>query len=411
LVQEYTFVDLFSGAGGFTEGFLLAGDGSHEFRLVGASDIHTGAGATHINRFSKTLGIDYQFLVNDIREDDFIEKLVANVERSSGRQTVDVVVGGPPCQGFSVFGKREEYDPRNNLFLYYLKVIEALRPKYFVMENVPGIATMYEGKVVERIHEEVAKIGPTKYSIVGPVYINAANHGVPQARQRVLFIGSREDMPKVETISHTTLKEVVTARQALHDLSFLNPWEKADRYHPNFLPSSEYQQESRVGRLFQKFGLTKNQVSLTNHEAAKHTPDVIARFAVIEPGSGFESIPFELWEKHLSTNKKWCIRLHPDKVSNTVVTLPDDFIHYSKPRIPTAREMARLQSFDDTFEFIGPRTTGGGGAGNKNRAKDLPQYTQIGNAVPPLMAKGIGETILQALKSVRGNNEIFGRVY
>lgn len=409
--KEYTFVDLFSGAGGFTEGFLLAGNGKHEFRLVGASDIHRGAGATHLNRFRDTIGIDYDFLVKDIRDDDFIEQLVSNIRRSSGRETVDVVVGGPPCQGFSVFGKRDESDPRNNLFLHYLKVIEAITPKYFVMENVPGLVTMYGGKVVGRIHEEVAKIGPVKYRISGPVFVNASNYGVPQARDRILFIGSREDVPEVKKIGESGIRPPVTVKEALHDLSFLSAWESAQDYHPSFPAVTTFQVESRDGRLFKKLGIQRKRSGLFNHEAAKHTPDVIARFAMIEPGCGLESIPAELWEKHLSTNKKWCVRLHPDKFSNTVVTLPDDFIHYAKPRVPTAREMARLQSFDDTFEFLGPRTTGGGGAGNKNRAKDLPQYTQIGNAVPPLMAKGIGETILTSLAASHGIHEIHSRVH
>lgn len=409
--KEYTFVDLFSGAGGFTEGFLLAGNGQHEFRLVGASDIHAGAGATHLNRFRDTIGIDYEFLVKDIRDTDFLDQLVANIQKSSQRDTVDVVVGGPPCQGFSVFGKRDESDPRNNLFLNYLKVIETLTPKYFVMENVPGLATMYEGKVVERIYEEIAKIRSAKYRISGPVYVNASTYGVPQSRDRILFIGSREDMPQVSELSATAARKAVSVKEALHDLSFLSAWERADEYHPSFPASSPFQIESRHGRLFKKLGIKRRDMRLLNHEAAKHTPDVIARFAMIEPGCGFESIPTELWEKHLSTNKKWCMRLHPDRFSNTVVTLPDDFIHYAKPRIPTAREMARLQSFDDTFEFVGPRTTGGGGAGNKNRAKDLPQYTQIGNAVPPLMARGIGEIILSSLAASTGAYEVHPRVH
>jgi len=397
MTREYSFVDLFSGAGGFTEGFLLAGKGARGFRLAGASDLHNGAGATHLNRFNKQLGIDYRFLVKDIRDDNFIDDIVSNVQWSTGRDDVDVIVGGPPCQGFSLFGKRDEEDPRNNLFRYYLSVIEALRPKYFVMENVPGLAVMYGGTVVEKIYEEVSKIGPNKYSLSGPIYVRAEEFGVPQARERILFIGTRDDCPSVGGIVRPEQKSIVTTSQAINDLSFLSSWESSSQYHSDYPAIGEYQKASRRGRLFHKYGIKNNASELKNHEAAKHTPDVIARFAMIKPGSGFESIPKELWDRHLSSNKKWCVRMHPNKPSNTVVTLPDDFVHYSKPRIPTAREMARLQSFDDTFEFLGPRTTGGGGAGNKNRAKDLPQYTQIGNAVPPLLAKGIAETILNAL--------------
>jgi DNA (cytosine-5)-methyltransferase 1 len=118
---------------------------------------------------------------------------------------------------------------------------------------------------------------------------------------------------------------------------------------------------------------------------------------MIRPGEGFDSIPRDLWEKHLVSSKKWCVKLNPDKPAFTVVTLPDDFVHYEQPRILTVREMARLQSFDDTFEFLGPRASGGGGKGNKKRNTELPQYTQVGNAVPPLMARAVGNVILRNL--------------
>lgn len=394
--STFSFVDLFSGAGGFTEGFLLAGNGKKEFSLVGASDVHIGARDTHVNRFFKTLGIDYQFLTKDIRDSDFLNDLILGIEKSSGRSNVDVVVGGPPCQGFSVFGKRDEEDPRNDLFKYYLNAIEILRPKYFVMENVPGLTTMYGGKVVEEIRKQVGNMKPTKYRVVGPIFVNAVDFGVPQSRRRVIFIGAREDCPLIENLLINPNDNGVTVSQSLDDLAFLNPWEKSSVYDEKSPPVTKYQRESRKGRLFKKFAISPTG-TLSSHEAAKHTPDIIARFAMIRQGQGFESIPNDLWMKHLQTKKKWCIRLHPNQPANTVVTLPDDFIHHTKPRIPTAREMARLQSFDDTFEFLGPRTTGGGGIGNKMRGKDLPQYTQIGNAVPPLMAAGIARTLLSAL--------------
>lgn len=152
-MTEYTFVDLFSGAGGFSEGLTLAGYTTSQFRLVAASDIHRNARLTHENRFRSQLGIDYTFLEKDIRDEDFIEQLITCIEDKSGKPIVDVVVGGPPCQGFSVFGLRNEEDPRNNLFLHYLKAIEVLMPKYFVMENVPGLALMYGGKVVKACAE------------------------------------------------------------------------------------------------------------------------------------------------------------------------------------------------------------------------------------------------------------------
>ena len=172
------------------------------------------------------------------------------------------------------------------------------------------------------------------------------------------------------------------------------------------MPSCEYQEKSRRGRLFSKLGIERIDNELKNHEAARHTPEVIARFAMIEPGKGLESIPKALWEAHLHSSKKWCVRLHPNLPSFTVVTLPDDFVHYEQHRILTVREMARIQSFGDTFEFLGPRSSGGGGKGNKKRNSELPQYSQVGNAVPPLLAKAIGNELLKALEYSGNKNEI-----
>ncbi len=394
----YTFLDLFAGAGGFTEGMLLASYDTSCFQLVAASDIHPNAYLTHHNRFYKQLGINYDFLVEDISSDSFVKNITERISNQIGKSSIDVIVGGPPCQGFSVFGKRNEDDPRNDLFISYLKVIKNLQPKYFVMENVPGLATMYRGKTIQRIHEEISNIKSIRYSVNGPIQVNAADFGVPQLRERILFIGHREDMPPITKLTPNFLTKRITVKEAIGDLAFLRTWETSSNYDINYPPNCNYQEESRVGRLFLKQGIKRTDNELTNHEAAKHSPEVIARFAMIEQGKGLDSIPKALWEAHLHSSKKWCVRLHPDLPSFTVVTLPDDFVHYERHRILTVREMARLQSFDDTFEFLGPRASGGGGKGNKKRNSELPQYSQVGNAVPPLLAKAIGNALLQALE-------------
>ncbi len=311
-------------------------------------------------------------------------------------EDIDIVVGGPPCQGFSLFGSRNESDPRNNLFRAYLKVIALLRPKYFVMENVPGLALMYKGEAVRKIFRAVDAMHGVRYNLSGPIKVNASAFGVPQARERILFIGSRYDVHTLDTIPPLETR-LLTAKEAIDDLSFLRAWESKNSYHDSHPSTTPYQDESRRGRLYSLYGIDKIDRSLSNHDAARHTPDVIARFAMMEPGKGFESIPRALWDAHVRSDKKWCERLAPDKPAYTVTTLPDDFVHYRQHRILTVREWARLQSFDDTFTFLGPRSSGGGGKGNKKRNTELPQYTQIGNAVPPLLAKGIGAAILQAL--------------
>lgn len=402
--HSFAFVDLFCGAGGFTEGFLLAGTKDLGFNLVAASDNSPMVKLTYEERFRDQLGLAFHFLLRDIRDDSLAHDLLDSIRRQKGIPNVDVVCGGPPCQGFAVFGPRRQSDPRNSLFQHYLQAIEALKPKYFVMENVPGLVKMYGGKMVDRIFESVAAMESARYRVSGPLRLNAADYGVPQVRERVVFIGCRADMPLIETIPGIlTQHEYVTVGEAIEDLGFLRPWESADSYREDSPARTQYQKESRRGRLFAKLGIERSDARLYNHEAANHTPEVIARFSVLEKGKGLESIPSRLWEKHLSTAKKWCVRLDDNKPSYTVVTLPDDLIHPSQPRILTVRELARLQSFDDTFVFRGPRATGGGGVGNKKRVIEVPQYSQVGNAVPPLMARAIAEVLLDALSSDRRN--------
>lgn len=257
---------------------------------------------------------------------------------------------------------------------------------------------MYGGRAVDEIREAVKGMRARKYELVGPIEVNAANYGVPQLRERILFIGCRDDMPLVTSIpSIVDGSKFITTGDAIGDLAFLRAWETTNQYDPKYPAKTDYQRESRNGRLYSALGRKREDQILSNHEAARHTSEVLARFAMIEKGKGLESIPKDLWRNHLRSDKKWCVRLDDKKPSYTMVTLPDDFVHYSQHRVLTVREMARIQSFDDTFVFLGPRSTGGGGAGNRKRNSELPQYTQVGNAVPPLMAKAIASRILAAL--------------
>jgi DNA (cytosine-5)-methyltransferase 1 len=244
------------------------------------------------------------------------------------------------------------------------------------------------------MHDEVGKMRPTRYNLTGPIKVRALDFGVPQIRERILFVGCRADVSAIRDIPPTA-SAPVAVHDAIGDLAFLRPWESNGRYHEPAL--TKYQRDSRRGRLYAMLGLAPNGDQLHNHDAARHTPEVIARFAMMRPGKGLDSIPTGLWDAHLRSSKKWCVRLDPQKPSYTVTTLPDDLVHYEQHRILTVREAARLQSFDDTFQFLGPRSTGGGGKGNKKRNQELPQYSQVGNAVPPLLAQGIGFALLRAL--------------
>jgi len=384
--KTLNFIDLFSGAGGFTEGFLQASTSELAFNLLGGSDHQINAEKTYLGRFRDQLALDCFFLCKNIRDEDFLDQLKVAI----GRNRVDIICGGPPCQGFSVFGKRNEEDPRNDLFRHYLKVIEALTPKYFIMENVKGLAVMYGGKTVQYIKDAVANI-KGGYKVNGPILVNATQFGVPQSRERIIFIGSREDMPEVPVINPTHPGKPLTLQDAIGDLAFLKAGESAQKYDSKFNAVSHYQLERRKGILHRP-----PSPCLYNHEAAKHSEQTIQRFALIPVGSGVKEMKSLLKEKGLETAKRWCVRMRPDAPSYTMVTLPDDFIHYSRNRILTVREMARIQSFDDSFMFYGPKATGGGGVGNKKRNQELPQYTQVGNAVPPLLAKGVALSLGKA---------------
>jgi DNA (cytosine-5)-methyltransferase 1 len=287
----YTFIDLFCGAGGFTEGMLLAGGAKEKFRLLVGSDIHENASDTYQHRFGKQLGIDHRFLRIDIREPNFSKLMDDEFSHIRNCPDVDVVVGGPPCQGFSVFGARNQDDPRNDLFKSYLKAISALSPKYFVMENVPGLQKMYSGEAVREIHKLVSQMKKPSYRLVGPIPVNAANYGAPQLRDRIIFVGSRADMPLLEEPLFAARAQITTVREALGDLSFLRTWQECARYEGSHPAVTDYQVKSRKGRLFAKYGFRRDDDTLTNHDAARHSPEVIARFAMILPGQGTDSIP------------------------------------------------------------------------------------------------------------------------
>lgn len=266
------------------------------------------------------------------------------------------------------------------------------------------------------------------YRIKKPLILNSSDYGVPQNRERVIFIGCRKDQPIITNISPTTEKNKVTIYEALHDLDFLDNAESADDYMSvqederyaalNILRSVDgkpdnagmtYSEWSKQGRLGHRFkikapfyvknlenldkGVTEN-ARLFNHQTSKQSEEVLKRLSFIaEAGDYTDDVKKRLSDMCLNSDKRNYTVLKPDSQSPTVVTLPDDFIHYHKHRAPTVREMARLQSFDDTFVFQGKRTTGG-----DKRKSETPQYTMVGNAVPPLMAKAIANKILEVIE-------------
>ncbi len=610
-----TYLDLFAGAGGFSEGFMQAYTDDKYYDFYLASDINENCELTHRVRYNKMLGLDTKFICQDIMEDSFLPNLLKEI----GNKEIEVVTGGPSCQSFSLAGRRKKLDKRDDLFYHYLKVIKALRPKYFVMENVKGILTKDEGRIKERILREIRSIVDDAkmnqlfaflddvlkpqmstslynalyerlcmvtcadnleklnefffnnldlqlkevtrhlpysvsksnesvntirhgllllgmkqqrdairkqiiqlktsahidndtfvdgynaiietisdeqileqtldaidkvtlmggceeeakilkkslelltstfdecieyiqeqfkdkaellnhlnrlikevrlYNIEEPLVLLSSNYGVPQNRERVVFIGCRNDQEVIKDIPATvTDNDKVKVYEAIWDLNMVGNGETATSYkEPTLIskfentkiqraihgePDSQgllFSEWSKKGRLRHRFvfdeepfyvvnmaGLDEakkhQHMELFNHQTSLQNETVRERLKIIAQHGDYDDAKAELKEKGLVSQKRNYVVLNPLGQSPTVCTMPDDFIHYSAYRPMTVREMARLQSFDDSFVFQGKRQTGG-----NNRQKEIPQYTLVGNAVPPLMARAIANTLLKHIK-------------
>lgn len=413
--HNYNVLDLFSGAGGMCEGFLQAG-----FKVPFGSDHSKEVAATYRNRHLQ-LGYDLEYFEGDIKH--LTNKKFLNDFLNNSK--IDVVVGGPPCQGFSSTGRRAEDDFRNVLFLDFLKIIKLVKPDYFVMENVEGMLSYkfknikgLSGQEYENISAPEVIVNETKLFGYKTTYqlLNARDYGVPQNRPRIIFIGHRASFNGKQIINLVEppkfpekQNDVVSVKDAISDLRFLKAGQCSERYD-NRYKVTEYQKALREGRTPDINGRPIQADILYNHRASVHREKTVERFKLLLPGEDIESLMNRLEPKQYKeyfTKKYRCDKLASNSVSPTVLTLPDDIIHYDKenPRILTVRELARLQSFDDSFEFLGARTTGG-----ERRKFCTPQYTQVGNAVPPLLAKAIAIEIQRALTITRSLGKVLAAV-
>lgn len=355
-MSKPTVIDLFSGCGGMSLGLEKAG-----YDIVYANDINGDALETYRHNFPHVF----------VEEGDITKIDPYNVSKKIRRNRVDVIVAGAPCQGFSTSGKRNPKDPRSKLFLQIMKFLKAFRPKIFVMENVSGLLSMEKGNTIKTIIEHFSNNG---YHVTYKI-LSAAEFGVPQIRNRVFIVGSSKPIPDDKIFPKPT-KKIISVKEAISDLAFLGLGDCSDSYVSK--PESVYQKKMR--------GSSK---TLHNHESANHSSRVQERFSQVPSGMDGRNVL-----KISDTNKRDYYRLHPNKTSRTITTLPEDLIHYKNNRIPTVRELARLQSFPDNFVFCGPRTTGG-----RQRVVACPQYTQIGNAVPPLLSEKLFRQLLKVLSA------------
>jgi DNA (cytosine-5)-methyltransferase 1 len=397
-MKRYKVLDLFSGAGGMAEGFLQAG-----LDIPYASDKSEQAALTYKYRHIEQLGYKLKYFCGDVQE--LAEPHNLKEFLNNDLDKIDVICGGPPCQGFSMAGKRNPDDLRNQLVRSYIKILKQVKPKYFVMENVTGILSAkfsyYEGQskvyenvnVVEVLLEEFHSIG---YSNVAVKTLDASDFGVPQRRKRVIFLGTRDDISHKLKHPSGFQNTKITAQDAISDLEDIELGSKVEKYNKPIY--SDFQKESRIGRTCNALGVRVEAINLKNHETSKHKDLIVERFSLLKPGEDFKKVFLNLnaeQQAKYSTKKHNCRRIVPNEPSPTILTLPDDLVHYKKNRILTVREIARLQSFDDNFEFLGKRTTGG-----KSRKHETPQYTLVGNAVPPLLSKAIAIEIKKNLDLV-----------
>lgn len=353
-------IDLFAGVGGLSLGFESCG-----FDVVLANEydlsIATAYEANHKNT---------KMIVGDITSLD-LEKVFGAYARK-----IDVVIGGPPCQGFSQKGQRKTiHDERNFLFKYYVKVVELVKPRYFLMENVPNLLTAEGGYFRKEIEELFNSMG---YQLKMGV-LNASDYGVPQNRRRAVIIGKNgatvPELPKAKNTS-------VTIWDAISDLAYLESGEGCEEQEYRFEPQSEYQERLR-----------SNSPKLYNHVATKHSAIALERLAMIPPNAGRKVLPEEHLTKSIYSGT-WT-RMRKDEISVTITTRFDTpssgkFTHPFLNRAITVREAARIQSFPDSFRFIG----------NKGS-----QMKQVGNAVPPLLAAAVAEVIMNDIKEDAENEQ------
>ena len=361
-------IDLFAGCGGLSLGFELAG-----FNIPLAIEKDSSAAETYKFNHPNT-----KVIVDDITK---IKSVLNFLDVDTNN--VDGVIGGPPCQGFSLSGNRDPKDPRNSLFMDFMRIVREVNAKFFIMENVPGLLSMKtvsKQNVIDLILTEMDNSG---YNVFYSV-LNAAEFSVPQTRKRLFFIGIRKDFPfdilKIEPKGYLFGNKQISIKDAIMDLPQINACEGTERQSYCSEPQNFYQNYCR-----------KNSDFVYNHIAMKHTMRLIERFKQIQFGQSVADVPDEFGQRKRGnanelSGKKYAqnnFRPFPDKPSPTIpASFQSNFVHPYLNRNYTAREGARLQSFPDTYIFKGNRT-------NMSWEKDLSQYQQIGNAVPPLLAKHI----------------------
>lgn len=384
-----TAVSLFSGCGGFCEGVELAG-----FKIKVAVEWDKSSCETYRYNFPRT-----PLFEGDIH--DFLPGTGEDHRKKYDLNEVDLVFGGPPCQGFSQIGPRVLDDGRNELYLQYARVVQSIRPKAFLLENVPNILLMNKGSFRDAILEHFRSVG---YENASYVKLTAADFGVPQTRDRVFFFGTRDDQRSAEelnlvasaALAKLRVDKRVTVAEAIDDLPDEIVPSGETMSYAEAKTSSAFIREMRLdasGVIYGKAAKRKrgvgpkDELALHNHHTKGIQERRLKLIALLAPGAKGDSLPKDVWSG--ARPEKWR-RLHPDLPSYTILAqMHRDLSEWVHPRLQrwiTVREAARLQSFHDGFVF---------------RSSEWQMLKQVGNAVPPLLGRAVAHMIHDVLRDVR----------
>lgn len=354
-------IDLFCGAGGLSKGFMDAG-----FNIIVGCDNDQDA----LNTFE--LNHNGAIALNaDLSKQETIDE----IKHLAQGKLIDVVIAGPPCQGFSVTGPRNFDDPRNKLYLAVIELVKQYLPKGFIIENVPGMANMYDGQVKDEVIRRFTNLG---YNIEAKI-LCAADYGVPQIRKRLIFMGIRKDIGKPHFPDPVLdEKHYITCRDAIDDLPSRENGDlgkERDVYTSE--PRTEYQRKMRG-----------NCNILYNHVATNHKDFVKEVISQVPEGGNYKDLPDGVGTSR-TFHMAWT-RLNGYMPARTVDTGHRNLFHYKYNRVPTVRESARIQSFPDDFIFTGSRTK---------------QERQVGNAVPPLLGYALGCELKRIIENGAGDDK------
>ena len=387
------YIDLFAGAGGLSLGLHKAG-------LTGVFAVERNKDAFETlkyNLIDKKSHFEWPEWL-DQKNWDILELLEKHsLELSNLKGNVDLVVGGPPCQGFSMAGKRQNDDVRNQLMHSYIEIVRLVQPKFLFFENVQGFTVDFKGEDTLKNYSNILldELKNMGYKVECQI-IMMSEFGVPQNRKRFILFASKDKLRKSffdiltynrdNFLKDRRLKLPITVSQAIDDLKYEHGVVDSQDTK-NFKNGTYGKVNSSYQRLMKK-NIDKKSIP-DSHRFAKHRQETVDLFERLMQASDKVIRITPKMNLVEGLKKRGVTPLKEKSVCNTITSIPDDYIHYAEPRIMTVREHARIQSFPDEYEFKGPYTTGG-----ERRKIDVPRYTQVANAVPPLFAEQVGNVIL-----------------